>query len=70
MQIKAQIQNKDEMKKQQRQDQLEEGRRMRMGQADEILKLQSIKSNKLRGLKNLSIPDKYLSDLERHKIGA
>jgi hypothetical protein len=49
--IREQIFNKSEMKKQARLDYLEEGRKMRLAQADEILKLETIKKQKLLGLK-------------------
>jgi hypothetical protein len=39
-----------------------------MAQADEILKLENIKQNKLNQLKELGIANKYMSDLERKKI--
>ena len=39
-----------------------------MAQADEILKLNSIKNQKLSELKEIGISNKYLSDLERQKI--
>ena len=45
--LNLQIQQNSAQKKQQRLDFLEEGRKMRMNQADEILKLETIKQNKL-----------------------
>ena len=56
------------MKKQQRADYLEEGRKLRLAKADEILKLETIKTNKLNNLQRLGIEDKYLSELERKKV--
>ena len=53
---------------QQRLDYLEEGRRLRVSQADEILKLETIKTNKLQGLYDLGIEKKYLSAIERQTI--
>lgn len=55
-------------KKQSRLDYLEEGRQLRVAQADEILKLETIKTNKLNELKGYGINDKYLGELSRHKI--
>lgn len=56
------------VKKQQRLDYLEEGRKMRMGQADEILKLESIKMNKLQQMKAIGISDKYTIELAKKKV--
>jgi len=39
-----------------------------MAQADEILKLETIKQNKLNSLRNLGIEAKYLAELERKKV--
>lgn len=52
-----------ESKKQARLDYMEEGRKLRVGQADEILKLETIKQNKLNSLYDLGIEKKYLSAL-------
>ena len=49
-------------------DYLEEGRRIRMAQADDILKLESIKSNKLRELNTIGIDQRYITSLERKKV--
>jgi len=40
--------NNSDTKKQHRQDFLEEGRKMRVNQADEVLKLETIKSKKIQ----------------------
>ena len=55
-------------KKQARADYMEEGRKLRVNQADEILKLETIKSNKLKQLYDVGIDKKYLSALERKPI--
>jgi hypothetical protein len=44
-----------DVKKQSRLDYLEEGRQLRVAQADEILKLETIKANKLNELKGYGI---------------
>jgi hypothetical protein len=46
----VQIASKSDLKKQQRADYMEEGRKLRLAKADEIMKLETIKSNKLYGL--------------------
>lgn len=56
------------MKKQLRLDFMEEGRKMRMNQADEILKLETIKMNKLQAMKMIGISDKYTGELAKKKI--
>lgn len=66
--LMLQIQSNSETKKQKRLDFLEEGRRLRVGQADEILKLETIKSNKLRQLYDMGIEKKYVSALERSQV--
>ena len=63
-----QINTKSDLKKQQRQDYFEEGRQLRIAKADEIMKLETIKQNKLQNLSSLGIENKYLSELERKKI--
>lgn len=66
--VQLQIQSNSEIKKQQRQDYLEEGRRVRMAQADEILKLETIKQNKLAMLGTIGISSKYQAELQKKKI--
>lgn len=60
--------NNSDTKKQHRQDFLEEGRKMRVNQADEVLKLETIKSKKIQLLQDLGIQGKYMGGLERKKI--
>lgn len=66
--LTTQITQNSAVKKQQRLDFLEEGRKMRMGQADEILKLETIKMNKLQQMKQIGIIDKYAGTLAKKKI--
>ena len=66
--ILLQIQSNSDTKKQMRMDYLEEGRKIRISQADEILKLETIKANKLQNLGQLGIQSKYLSELQKKKI--
>ena len=41
---------------------------MRMNQADEILKLETIKMNKFQAMKQIGISDKYTGQLLKKKI--
>ena len=47
---------------------MEEGRKIRQKLADEVLKLETIKANKLGQLKKSGIEDKYAMDLAAKKI--
>ena len=49
----------DEVKKQERLDYLEEGRKVRQRIEDERLKVERIKKEKLAGIVELGIADKY-----------
>ena len=66
--LTTQINQNSAIKKQHRLDYLEEGRKMRMNQADEILKLETIKMNKLQQMKQIGISDKYAGSLVKQKI--
>lgn len=66
--LKLQMMSNSGVKKQSRMDYLEEGRQLRVAQADEILKLETIKANKLNELQNYGIQQKYIGELQRHKI--
>ena len=66
--FRGQIQNNDEMKKQGRLDQLEEGRKIRQKQENEKMKLEQIKAKKLGQLSGLDIPDKYVAELAKKRI--
>ena len=57
-----------ESKKQQRLDYLEEGRKVRQKLEDERLKVEGIKAQKLQGLKDIGIADKYQADLTKKRI--
>ena len=63
--LTTQINQNSAIKKQHRLDYLEEGRKMRMNQADEILKLETIKMNKLQQMKQIGIIDKYAGSLAK-----
>ena len=66
--FRTQIQNNGDAKKQERLDYLEEGRKVRQRIEDERLKVEGIKAQKLGGLKDLGIADKYQADLSKKKI--
>lgn len=57
-----------EKKKQSQLDFLEEGKKVRQRIEDERLKVEGIKKEKLQGLKDLAIDEKYLADLSKKKI--
>ena len=57
-----------EVKKQQRLDYLEEGKKVRQRIEDERLKVEGIKAQKLEGLRSLGIADKYQADLTKKRI--
>jgi hypothetical protein len=67
-QLRGQIVQNDEIKKQGRLDFLEEGRKVRQKIDDERTKIEAIKDKKLHDLKNLNIEDKYTAQLARKKI--
>jgi len=51
-----------------REDYLEEGRRLRRQHADEIMKLESIRLDKVNELRSGGVEGKYLSSLINRKI--
>ena len=57
-----------ELKKQQRLDYLEEGRKVRQKIEDERLKVEGIKAQKLQGLRDIGIAEKYQADLSKKRI--
>jgi len=67
-QLRTQIIQNEECKKQERLDYLEEGRRVRQNLQNEKKRLEHIKDNKLNELEHLGISDKYQADLSRKKI--
>ena len=58
----------DEVKKQGRLDYLEEGRKVRQRIEDERLKVERIKKEKLAGIVDLGIAEKYQADLAKKRI--
>ena len=67
-QIRSQITQNEEVKKQERLDYLEEGRKIRKQLDDEKERLLRIKEKKLNDLAHLGIPDKYKTELSKKKI--
>jgi len=47
---------------------LEDGRKLKQKQQNELNRLEKIKDSKINHLKVLDINSKYVSDLERYKI--
>lgn len=66
--FRDQISMNDEVKKQNRLDYLEEGRKVRQRIEDERLKVERIKAEKLQGLVDLGIESKYQADLSKKRI--
>ncbi len=67
-QLRSQIQQNEEIKKQDRLDYLEEGRIVRQKLEAEKRKLEMIKQEKLHHLDQLGIAPKYKAELARKKI--
>ena len=66
--FRDQISINAEKKKQDRLDYLEEGRKVRQRIEDERLKVEGIKAQKLQGLKDIGIAEKYQADLSKKRI--
>lgn len=66
--IRAQISTNAEQVKHDRLDYLEEGRKVRQKLADERLKVEGIKKQKLASLQEIGIEDKYQAELSKKKI--
>lgn len=66
--IRDQIGMNGEVRKQERLDYLEEGRKVRQRIEDERLKVERIKKSKLDGLVGLGIEGKYQADLAKKRI--
>jgi hypothetical protein len=66
--IRNQITKNEELKKQERMDYLEEGRKVRQKQEEERRKVENIKKDKLDSLSKLGIEEKYKADLSKKKI--
>ena len=65
--VQNQISSIAEQKALQRKDFLEEGRKVRQKLADDILKLETIKKNKLQQMEAAGLGD-YAHDLMKHKV--
>ena len=66
--IRTQIANNEQIKKQDKLDHLEEGRKVRENIENERTKVKDIKAAKLDELKVSGINDKYLYDLQKKTI--
>lgn len=67
-QLRTQIIQNEEVKKQERLDYLEEGRRVRQNLENEKQRLEQIKMTKLHEIQDMGISSKYQADLSRKKI--
>ena len=67
-QLRSQIQQNEEVRKQDRLDYLEEGRLVRQKQDADKRKLEQIRGKKLNELKDIGIADKYQAELATKKI--
>jgi len=65
---RRQIKEKEEMSNQLKREVLEDGRKLKQKQQNELNRLEKIKDSKINHLKVLDINSKYVSDLERYKI--
>lgn len=63
-----QITTNAEVRKQERLDYLEEGRKVRQRIEDERKKVEGIKMTKLKQLQTLGIEDKYQADLAKKRV--
>lgn len=68
MLCRGQISANAEVKKQERLDYLEEGRKVRQRIEDERRKVEGIKMQKLGHLQNLGIEEKYQADLAKKRV--
>lgn len=66
--IRMQISKNEELKKQERLDYLEEGKKTRQALEEERQKIMQIKQNKLDNLAKLNIPSKYMGELKNKKV--
>ncbi|QDZ25307.1 cilia- and flagella-associated protein 45 [Chloropicon primus] len=64
----AQIQANEEFRGKERKEYLEEGKKLRQQHLEEKMKLEHIKSRKLKELEELGVPDKYRAELERKRV--
>ena len=66
--LQAQIQANEEYRRKERKEYLEEGKKLRQQHLEEKMKLEHIKSRKLKELEELGVPDKYRAELERKRV--
>lgn len=66
--IKKQMQSNDEMKRQYSRIKEEEARKIKEQHESQRLFLEKIKQDKIRELRELEVPDKYIVELENKKI--
>ena len=68
LRFRNQIEKNGEVRKQDRLDYLEEGKRVRQKLEDDRLKVEAIKQQKLKGIQDLGIHPKYQTELAKKKI--
>merc|ERR1712139_119787 len=66
--VQEQIQKNEGRRRQERLDYLEEGRKLRKEIEKEKSHLLNIKDRKVQELRTAGVPDKYLTELMRHKV--
>jgi len=66
--VQEQISKNESLRRQERLDYLEEGRKLRKEIDKEKNHLVEIKDRKIHELRNSGVPDKYLTELMRHKV--
>merc|ERR1711988_269847 len=66
--VQEQIQKNEGRRRQERLDYLEEGRKLRKEIEKEKCHLLNIKDRKIHELRNAGVPEKYLTELMRHKV--
>merc|ERR1712188_42289 len=66
--VQEQISKNEATRRQERLDYLEEGRKLRKEIDKEKIHLVEIKDRKIHELRNVGVPDKYLTELMRHKV--
>merc|ERR1712046_66835 len=66
--VQEQISKNEAMRRQERLDYLEEGRKLRKEIEKEKKHLNDIKDRKIQEMHVSGVPDKYLTELQRHKV--
>ena len=66
--LKKLMKLKEEKEKLQNREIIEDGRKAKQNRDDWRLRMEKIKQQKIQDLKNLSVQQKYIADLERYKI--